>query len=88
MKKAGLAGLISPAVRLSSTSQGYMTPFRDTRYHKTHFRGVDIRTLDRQEKFNYIHLKLRNVIERRFGHFKERWHILEGVPFFRWEKQA
>ena len=50
--------------------QGYMTPFRDTRYHKTHFKGVDVRTLDRQEKFNYIHAKLRNVIERRFGHLK------------------
>ena len=65
MKKVGLAGLISPAVRLSSTSQGYMTPFRDTRYHKTHFRGVDVRTLDRQEKFNYIHSKLRNWASER-----------------------
>jgi len=68
--------------------QGYMTPFRDTRYHRSHFRGVDVRTLDRHEKFNYIHSKLRNIIERRFGHLKERWHILEGVPFFRKEKQA
>ncbi|XP_039825450.1 putative nuclease HARBI1 [Panicum virgatum] len=68
--------------------QGYMTPFRDTRYHRPHFRGVDVRTLDRHEKFNYIHSKLRNIIERRFGHLKERWHILEGVPFFRREKQA
>ena len=65
-----------------------MTPFWDTRYHKTHFRAIDIRTLDRQEKFNYIHSKLRNVIERRFGQLKERWHILQGVPFFRREKQA
>ena len=65
-----------------------MTPFRDTRYHRSHFRGVDVRTLDRHEKFNYIHSKLRNIIERRFGHLKERWHILEGVPFFRREKQA
>ena len=44
--------------------QGYMTPFRDTRYHKEHFRGVDVRTLDRQEKFNYIHSKLRKASER------------------------
>ena len=68
--------------------QGYMTPFWDTRYHKKHFKGIDVRTLDRHEKFNYIHSKLRNIIERRFGHLKERWHILEGVPFFRREKQA
>ncbi|KAL6659119.1 hypothetical protein ACP70R_003159 [Stipagrostis hirtigluma subsp. patula] len=52
--------------------QGYMTPFRDTWYHNTHFKGIDVRTLDRQKKFNYIHSKLRNVIERRFGYLKER----------------
>ena len=65
-----------------------MTPFRDTRYHKEHFRGVDVHTLDHQEKFNYIHSKMCNVIGWRFGHLKERWNILEGVPFFRREKQA
>jgi hypothetical protein len=32
--------------------------------------------------------RLRNIIERRFGVLKERWHILEKVSFFRWEKQA
>ncbi|KAL6646034.1 hypothetical protein ACP70R_017642 [Stipagrostis hirtigluma subsp. patula] len=57
-------------------------------YHRTHFRGIDVRTLDRQENFNYIHSKRRNVIERRFGHLKERWQILDGVPLFRREKQA
>jgi len=67
---------------------GYMTPFRSTRYHQSQFDGVDVRTLDRQEKFNYIHSKLRNIIERRFGVLKERWHVLEGVPFFKREKQA
>ena len=67
---------------------GYMTPFRLTRYHQSQFDGVDVRTLDRREKFNYIHSKLRNIIERRFGVLKERWHVLEGVPFFKREKQA
>ena len=31
------------------------------------FRGVELETLEREEKFNYIHSRLRNVIERRFG---------------------
>ena len=65
-----------------------MPPFRNCRYHTDDFKGVDLNQLDRCDKFNYIHSKLRNIIERRFGHLKERWHILEGVPFFRREKQA
>ena len=59
--------------------QGYITPFRNTRYHINDFRGVDLQQLQREEKFNYIHAKLRNVIEKRFGGLKERWHILNGV---------
>ena len=58
---------------------GYMTPYRNTRYHINDFRGIDM--LQREEKFNYIHVKLRNVIERRFGVLKERWQILDGVPY-------
>jgi len=44
--------------------------------------------LQREEKFNYIHAKLRNVIERRFGVLKERWQILDGVPYCSRMKQA
>ena len=69
-------------------TQGYMTPFQNTRYHINDFRGIELETLERDEKFNYIHSRLRNVIERRFGGLKERWHILERVPFFLRKKQA
>ena len=69
-------------------SQGYMTPFQNTRYHINDFRGVELETLECEEKFNYIHARLRNVIERRFGGLKERWHILERVPYFARKKQA
>jgi hypothetical protein len=31
---------------------------------------------------------LRNIIERRFGTLKEKWHILDGVPFMPQRKQA
>ena len=52
------------------------------------FRGVQMERLEREEKFNYIHSRLRNVIERRFGGLKERWHILEHVSYFPRKKQA
>ena len=67
--------------------QGYMTPFWNTRYHMNDFRGVELETLEREEKFNYIHSRLCNVIERRFGELKEQWHILEQVPFFAMKKK-
>lgn len=65
-----------------------MPPFRATRYHLQHFEGVETRALGRYEKFNYIHAKLRNIVERRFGVLKERWHVLDGVPFYPRTKQA
>jgi len=47
-----------------------------------------LQQLQREEKFNYIHAKLRNVIERRFGVLKECWHILGGVSYCSRMKQA
>ena len=67
---------------------GYMTPYKNTRYHINDFRGIDLQQLQREEKFNYIHAKLRNVMERRFGVLKERWHILGEVPYCSRMKQA
>jgi hypothetical protein len=67
---------------------GYLTSYRETRYHKDDFVGVDMNKLTRDEKFNGIHSELRNIIERRFGVLKQRWHILNKVPYFRREKQA
>ena len=32
--------------------------------------------------FNFLHLSLRNVIERSFGVMKQKWHILKGIPNF------
>jgi len=65
-----------------------MTPYKNTRYHINDFRGIDMQQLQREEKFNYIHARLRNVIERRFGVLKERWQILDGVPYCSRMKQA
>ena len=32
--------------------------------------------------FNRAHSSLRNVIERSFGVWKQRWKILQNMPFF------
>ena len=66
---------------------GYMGPLKNTRYHLDNFRRVDMDTLSRQEKFNFTHLSLRNVIERTFGVLKAHWHILHGVQFCHREEQ-
>jgi len=68
--------------------QGYMTPFRNTRYHMNDFRGVELETLEHEEKFNYFHSRLCNVIEWRFGGLKEWWHILQWVPYFTRKKES
>jgi hypothetical protein len=68
--------------------EGYMVPFQGNKLHLDHFKGVDLGTLGKEENFNYHHASLRNIIERRFGNLKERWKILEGVPFMPQKKQA
>jgi hypothetical protein len=32
--------------------------------------------------FNFLHSSLRNIIERSFGVFKQKWRILKGIPSF------
>jgi hypothetical protein len=51
--------------------RGYMTLFYNTRYHQNKFRGVNMKRLGREERFNYIHSRLCNIIEYRFRVVKE-----------------
>ena len=81
---AGRYYLVDAAYALES---GYMGPFRNIRYHLDDFRGVPIETMSRQEKFNSTHSRLRNVVERSFGVLKNRWQILDGVPYCHRTKQ-
>lgn len=67
---------------------GYMGPYRNTRYHIDDFRGRPEHTLSAHEKFNLVHSRLRNVVERTFGVLKQRWRILRGVPFCPVENQV
>ncbi|WVZ64601.1 hypothetical protein U9M48_014096, partial [Paspalum notatum var. saurae] len=66
--------------------EGYLGPYRSTRYHLEEFRRRGAET--REEKFNYHHASLRNVVERAFGVLKAKWHILEGVLFYARKKQT
>lgn len=66
--------------------EGYLCPYRNTRYHLSEFRGRGAATI--QERFNFHHASLRNVVERAFGVLKARWHILREIPLYEREKQS
>lgn len=61
---------------------GFLAPYPRVRYHKDQFKGPRAPPPEgREEKFNYIHVKLRNIIERQFGIVKKQWKILKGIPY-------
>ncbi|CAH9106077.1 unnamed protein product [Cuscuta europaea] len=66
-------------------SRGYLAPYKGThiRYHFQDFRRGKTRGArtpkGTEERFNYIHSSLRNVIERTFGVWKARWSILKDM---------
>ncbi|GJY01238.1 putative harbinger transposase-derived nuclease domain-containing protein [Tanacetum coccineum] len=57
-----------------------MAPYRNVRYWLGDFRRR--RALNRKEKFNHSHAKLRNVIERAYGVLKARFTILKRMTPF------
>ncbi|KAL5581129.1 hypothetical protein UlMin_013571 [Ulmus minor] len=64
---------------------GFLAPFRGQNYHLHDRRREDGDR--RKEMFNYRHASLRNVIERTFGVWKNRFRILRGIPRYPLEKQ-
>ena len=64
---------------------GFLAPYRGTNYHIRDRRrqGGD----PRNERFNYRHASLRNVVERTFGLWKNRFRILNGIPRYGVRKQ-
>ncbi|TVU51316.1 hypothetical protein EJB05_02732, partial [Eragrostis curvula] len=65
---------------------GYLTPYKNTRYHLKQF--VEVGPSTWEEKYNHDHASIRNVVERTFGVAKNRWQILDGVPFYKRETQS
>ena len=70
--------------------QGYMGPYRGTRYHLEDFRrtsGSNVRR-SRKERFNQLHSSCRMIIERTFGVWKARFAILAHMPSYKIETQT
>ncbi|TVU18893.1 hypothetical protein EJB05_35011, partial [Eragrostis curvula] len=65
---------------------GYLTPYKNTRYHLQQF--VEVGPSTWEEKFNHDHASIRNVVERTFGVAKNRWQILDGIPNYKRETQS
>jgi hypothetical protein len=65
---------------------GYLAPYKGERYHLPEWhRGMEPNTP--KEKFNRIHARVRNSIERSFGVWKMKWHILYKMPIYPIGKQ-
>jgi hypothetical protein len=66
--------------------EGYLPPYQNQRYHLQdfHLRGAE--TLE--EKFNFHHSSLRNVVEWAFGLLKSRWYVLRGLPMYERSRQV
>jgi hypothetical protein len=58
----------------------YLSPYRNQRHHLEYFNRKGVETV--QEKFNFHHPSLWNVVERAFGVLKSRWHVLRELPFY------
>lgn len=66
---------------------GYLAPYKGTKYHLQEYRDSP-EPQGKEEKFNYAHSSLRNVIERSFGVLKMKWRMLEKVFSYAPNKQA
>ncbi|KAK3023368.1 hypothetical protein RJ639_043449 [Escallonia herrerae] len=72
--------------------KGYLTPYKGPNicYHLCEFcQGNQAACIPkrRQEKFNYFHSSLRNIVERAFGVWKARWAIMNDMPYYDFDDQ-
>jgi hypothetical protein len=66
---------------------GFLPPLRAVRYHMSEFQ--DRRTpSNAKELFNQRHFSLHTTVERAFGAFKGRFHILDNKPFHPYKSQV
>ncbi|KAJ9183772.1 hypothetical protein P3X46_007583 [Hevea brasiliensis] len=66
--------------------KGYLKPYKDAKYHLPEFRrGQPPSGLE--EIFNRAHSSLRSVIERTFGVWNNRWHILDNMSAYPFKVQ-
>lgn len=67
--------------------QGYLAPYRGTKYHLPEFQQGPM-PRGKKDVFNFAHSSLRNVIERSFGVLKNKWRILLHLPSYPMPKQS
>ena len=59
-----------------------LVPYRGVRYHLRETEEAQMRPRNAKELFNLRHSSLRNVVERTFGIFKNRFQIFSTAPPF------
>ncbi|XP_024041812.1 uncharacterized protein LOC112098982 [Citrus clementina] len=64
-----------------ANSLGFLAPYRGQRYHLNDWRE-NYQPTKPQEFFNMKYSSARNIIERCFGMFKNRWAILRSPSFY------
>ena len=65
-----------------TNGQGFLAPYRGTRYHLQEWANFDRAPRNYEEYFNMKHSQARNIIERCFGLLKKRWAILRSPSFY------
>jgi len=79
---AKVAGFQVPADAFFLADAGFglspssLTPYRGVRYHLREWASARSRPQNARELFNLRHARLRSLIERLFGAFKEKWQVL------------
>ncbi|KAI0510534.1 hypothetical protein KFK09_011138 [Dendrobium nobile] len=69
-----------------STRNGFISPYRATRYHLKEFSSIQ--PTNSKELFNLRHSSLRTTVERAFGSLKNRFTIMKCEPYFPLQTQV
>ena len=62
--------------------EGFLAPYRGTRYHLREWEDASRAPTSKEEYFYMKHSHARNIIERCFGIMKKRWAILRSPSFY------
>ena len=65
-----------------TNGEGFLAPYRATRYHLSEWEEGRLAPTTHEEYFNMKHSRARNIIERCFGLLKKRWAILRSPSFY------